>query len=253
MRILSDFHDYYDAVQATGQDQTLVYFRKPEEVRIREYPFPILKYDFPRDDDLRYYSSEYAREYARNGSKLQQHIVGFCGKIYPVITLTQVAADKTVICHNLEEVDRFVEGNYRTKTVEEYRTGLTRQERRWGWRSSKLRRGVFEEHFSACAAKQESFAEMFVEKRCPVFVGAIDEQRHWRRSGTIVYNGSLKELEFFRLFDTYTAFQEIAMYLGGLAVPLKEIPEVPDKIMVGVKGFDRWSFRTPPTKRQERG
>jgi hypothetical protein len=64
-----------------------------------------------------------------------------------------------------------------------------------------------------------------------------------------VYNGSLKELEFFRLLDTYTAFQEIAMFLGGLAVPLKEIPEVPDKIMVGVKGFDQWSFRTPPTKR----
>jgi hypothetical protein len=239
MRIISDFHDYYDSVQATGQDQTLVYYRKAEEVETPEYPFPVLGYcESP---------------YEPCGPRVRQHIVGFCGKIYPVITLTQVAADKTVICYNLEEVDRFVEGNYRTKTVEEYRTGLTRQERRWGWRSSKLRRGVFEEHFSACAAKQESFAEIFVEKRCPVFVGAIDEQRHWRRSGTIVYNGSLKELEFFRLFDTYTAFQEIAMFLGGLAVPLKEIPEVPDKIMVGVKGFDQWSFRKPPTKRQERG
>ena len=41
--------------------------------------------------------------------------------------------------------------------------------------------------------------------------------------------------------------------VGGLAVPLKEIPEVPDKIMVGIKGFDQWSFRNPPMKRQERG
>ena len=47
---------------------------------------------------------------------------------------------------------------------------------------------------------------------------------------------------FFRLFDTYTAFEEIAMFLGGLAVPLKEIPEVPDKIMVGIKGFDQWKL-----------
>ena len=36
------------------------------------------------------------------------------------------------------------------------------------------------------------------------------------------------------------------MFLGGLAVPLKEIPTVPDKIMVGAKGFDQWSFRKPP-------
>jgi hypothetical protein len=36
MRIISDFHDYYDAVQATGQDQTLVCLRKPEEVEFSE-------------------------------------------------------------------------------------------------------------------------------------------------------------------------------------------------------------------------
>ncbi len=65
----------------------------------------------------------------------------------------------------------------------------------------------------------------------------------------IVYNASLKELEFFRLFDPYTAFQEISMFLGGLAVPLKEIPQVPDKIMVGIKGFDQWSFRKLPGKK----
>jgi hypothetical protein len=43
MRILSDFHDYYDAVQATGQDQTLIYSRKREEVELAEYPFPVLQ------------------------------------------------------------------------------------------------------------------------------------------------------------------------------------------------------------------
>jgi hypothetical protein len=119
MRIISDFHDYYDSVQATGQDQTLVYYRKAEEVETPEYPFPVLGYcESP---------------YEPCGPRVRQHIVGFCGKIYPVITLTQVASDKKAICHNLEEVDHFVEGNLRKKAIEGYRTGLTRRERRWGW------------------------------------------------------------------------------------------------------------------------
>ena len=41
MRIISDFHDYYDVAQSTGQDQDLLYVRKPEKVNLKpgEYPF----------------------------------------------------------------------------------------------------------------------------------------------------------------------------------------------------------------------
>ena len=46
--------------------------------------------------------------------------------------------------------------------------------------------------------------------------------------------------------DTYTAYQEIQMLLGNLAQPNKPIPEIPDKDMVSIKGFDKWSFRKPP-------
>lgn len=33
-------------------------------------------------------------------------------------------------------------------------------------------------------------------------------------------------------------------------MPEKQIPAVPDKVMVGAKGFDKWSFRKPPSKRR---
>jgi hypothetical protein len=91
---------------------------------------------------------------------------------------------------------------------------------------------------------------LFLEKGCPLFVAKLETHR-WGGvcGGSIVYNAPLKDLEVFRLVDTYTAFQEISMFLGGLAVPLKEIPQVPDKIMVGIKGFDEWSFRKPPRER----
>jgi len=60
------------------------------------------------------------------------------------------------------------------------------------------------------------------------------------------YNECLKGLDFFKVIDTYTAFQELQMFLGGMARPNKPIPQVPDKDMVSIKGFDKWSFRKPP-------
>jgi hypothetical protein len=36
------------------------------------------------------------------------------------------------------------------------------------------------------------------------------------------------------------------MFMSNLAVPLKPVPEISDKIMVDIKGFDKWSFRKPP-------
>jgi hypothetical protein len=230
MRIISDFHDYYDAVQATGQDQTLIYVRRMEEAKISEYPFPVLTYQY-------YISNDENRV-----PRVQQHIVGFCGKIYPVLVLTHVATDNRAVCFDLNEVDSFVERNFPTNAAMEYKRPLRR---RWRYWPGSLRDEI-EKYFAACAAKKNSFSEMFLEKGCPLFI-ATTERRGWRvRDAKIVYNGVLKELEFFRLFDTYTTFQEIAMYLGGLAVPFKDIPHVPDKVMVGVKGFDKWSFRKPP-------
>jgi hypothetical protein len=233
MRIISDFHDYYDAVQAAGQDQTLVYCRKRAETTVSHYPLPVLRLSFLQN---------------LPAIEIQQHIVGFCGKIYPVLVLTHAASTKTAICHNLGEVDAFLEDTCRKREMQEYRAEASPYRRRRRWLDD-CPRIAFEKHFAECLQEKDAFVEMFIEKQCPVLIGTVlDVSRRGRRArkGKIVYNGSLKELEFFRLFDTYKAFQEIAMFLGGLAVPLKEIPKVPDKIMVGIKGFDDWSFRKPP-------
>ena len=48
--------------------------------------------------------------------------------------------------------------------------------------------------------------------------------------------------------DPYTAFQEIAMFLGGMAMPLKPIPHLSDEIIAASKGFDKYSFRKDKSK-----
>ena len=230
MRILSEVHDYYDSVQKSGQDATLLYVRRPRTVRYENssrYPRPTThkRWWFYHSDRL----------------EVREHVIGFCGKVYGVLVLAKPLAEghrtAPAICYTLDEVDRFIEASYKPKQVQAYYAETYKR----NWRSLQ-RRTVFRTFFEECKAKQNAFSEIFTENRCPVFVAYRGD-----RECSITFNAPLKDFEFFRIFDTYTAFQEIAMFMGNLAVPLKPISAIPDKDMVEIKGFDKkWSFRKPP-------
>jgi len=225
-----------------GQDQTLVYVRRKEEI---EDTFPFQSIGV----------AKYRRWWNR---KVDLHldvanwVVGFCGKIYPIIEMHKDkfgSWNKPVqaFCYTKEEVDQFVQENYKENIVRAYHgNGHHREiDRLWPrW----VREDKYAEHFQWFADRQDAFADMFVEKGQPIFIAKMT--RFGEKS--LIWNGCLKEVEFFRIFDTYTAFQELAMYVGGLATPQKPIPDVPDKTMVGAKGFDeKWSFRKEPSKKRK--
>jgi hypothetical protein len=84
---------------------------------------------------------------------------------------------------------------------------------------------------------------MFEEKRCPVFVAQASSRYS---SGTIEWNALLNQHDFMRVFDPYTAFQEIEMFMSNLAIPQKPMPVIPDELKAESKGFDKWSFRKLP-------
>ena len=235
MRIKSDFHDYYDSVQAQGQDQSLLYLRKEEELRYeRGQGWP-----FPRMGVHRYWLTK--------PLSVDDIIIGFCGKIYPLVKVNKSGCygsdTNPVICYTLEEVDAYIDANFKKRQLEGYYDKKNRYSRNW---SHYARHCDFEQFFQQCNDCKGRFENLFLEHRAPLFVGK-ENGRHGDM--VITFNAPLKEWDFFRLFDTYTAFQEITMFLGGIAVPLKPIPDIPDKIMVGIKGFDEWSFRKPPREK----
>jgi hypothetical protein len=228
MRIISSFHDYYDCIQAQGQDRSLLYLRERKEVNDEVYPFPMIPPVW------------------RPKLHVKQWIVGFCGKIYPVLnaykTLYGSGGDAEALCYSMEDIDTFVGNHYNQREVGGYRSTKRYGNRRW--RDSR-KRGVFVKFFSQCQEQQSAFEEVFLPG-CPVFVAS--KNRHNQRC-TITHNDSLKDLGFYRVLDTYTAFQEISMYLGGQAQPNNPIPNVSDKDMVIAKGFDKFSFRKDPGKK----
>ena len=117
-----------------------------------------------------------------------------------------------------------------------------------------IRKGAFESFFYAINAQQNKFLGLFVEKQSPVFTTFFRQfdDGDLKRGDKLIWNGCLKNWEFFRVKDPYTAFMEIAMFLGGIAVPQKPIPVPPDKDMVEIKGFDKHSFRKDPSSKRRK-
>ena len=223
MRIISDKRDYYDCIQAHGQDRSLVYLRKTEEVHLKrgEWPFPSL------------YSSWWFSD-----TEVTQHIIGFCGKIYPMLEMhgySRVRDDPfRKKCFTIEEVDAFVEEHASQSQKDSYYG-----KGRW-WRSSGKRRREFFTFFERCEKRKESYTEMFLEKLVPVFVAITFNQ-----NSKIVYNAILRPYDFVRIFDPYSAFQEISMFMGSMAMPEKVMPIIPDELKLRSKGFSDQSFRAP--------
>lgn len=228
MRIISPFNDYYDCVQSQGQDLDLTYIREPkrDNFKGRAFPFPICV----------------SATRFRSAIVVVERIIGFCGKIYPALRLQDfgIGGGAATICYKLDDVDAFVRAHCKKREWVEYF-----KKQKW---HSRTKRQAFECFFEECEVAQDQFGDIFRDNRAPIFVAKFSGSL-WEKHA-ITYNASLRELEFYRVFDPFTAFQEIAMYLGGvLGKPTKPIPEADDRDLADAKGFDNWSFRKPPTKK----
>jgi len=243
VRIIGEYKDYYDGLQRHGQDQEMIYLRRKEQV---ETPF-----------NLPYLSLQWESKpiYAR------QAVIGFCGKLYPLVQLMDNkdglkytkesnVTDQLTYCFSLEEVDDFFK-----KTISEDNYNYFKAKKwNWSWSTEwwhRLRYVEFREWFEKIDKIKDKYSSLFEDKYSPTFVASAechdlryDEKNRW----TFIWNECLADYGFYRKFDSYSAYQEITMFLGSVASPEKEIPEMTDKIKAEHKGFDKWSFRKPPQK-----
>lgn len=233
MRIVSEFHDYYDVVQGVAQDRSLTYVRTPSEEELGPYPFPY----FPT------YGWGWG---AFSAWQIRQHTIGFCGKIYPCVEMSMHSGfePETAFCYKLEDVDEFVERNFKPKFVEHYRKGYDHRSDYRKWPGDR-RRNQFKKCFDDAEKVRDKFGHIFANNNSPIFVASVD-----RNHRTITFNACLRPYEFYRVKDPYTAFQELSIYFGNLAQPNKPIPAIPDETMASIKGFDKWSFRKEPSKKR---
>ena len=216
MRIISEKHDYYDCIQRSGIDTSLIYIRK--ETVVEEYSMM----------GGRYYFSQH-------GYRTRSYGIGFCGKYYLCFEINiynkKTMKDNFYYAYDLESFDKICKSHLSEKDYKHFRSAS--RPLGFGYNGSgynKVKK-CFNHFQEYCKNNQSKISAMF-EKHPICLI--------YEEGGTnkIIWNYSdLKSLEFFRIFDPYSAYQEIQMFLGSLASPEKEIPEMSNELKIHQKGL----------------
>ena len=247
MYIISKHKDYYDGVAgSTGIDKTLVYERNQIEIENqKEMPKEFHgNFGWSRNYDNHFLNLGYSdtERHCKKYEKAKFFLIGFCGKLYLGWRLL----------YSVEEFD--VEKGAMTK--------VPKVDIIYGYENVKdfIRGGFWRHNFKDDVEYVLNYdpINMFREINAPVFVydnDAVIKRGDYGRqlnSGIFIVNPILKDFEFYKVVDTFQAFQEISMFLGGvLGRGEKEIVEVSDKNKITQHGFDyKWSFRKEPENKK---
>lgn len=229
MRIISKERDYFDSIQAYGLDSNVIYVRKAEEHDISTL------YKGPMFENIR----DLTLERSRINQHIHTVIIGFCGKIYPVIHMEYIDQSqnrKTAYCYSSQDI-------MDTLKIRNEPNWFVKPRYDWHKFTKKDVDRLFDE-----LEGSECLESIFRDYNCPIFtitVGQYCTKRTHYRGAILATNPILLPYDFQRKFDPYTAFQEIAMYISGvLGVDSVKMVQISDKDMRDAKGFNDISFKT---------
>ena len=270
MKIISKFQDYYDSVMGYGFDPNCIYKRMKTLYDHKSDEFAKLNsvkviqdyFDDHTIDITRGYYNDFDRQ--GDGVKLtSQKLIIFCGKLYPLlisnVDMTNPGSYQSwnnkhyYTCYSAEHVDALVSKYGDKKKKQKYFNPKppTKRERRYSWRVTKrLNQPKVAQFFDAYPAERnEELVNLHFEVGSPIIL--INGLSEHCDNGNVVLNPILKDYQFFKIVDSFTAFQDLSMFvsgvMGGQCPPMVEIE---DKYRIAMHGYDEQSFRKRPTKKK---
>ena len=246
MRIFSKFHDYYDTAIGYGVDKTITYSRKTTHhewdsdiggiVKSRLGDWSLSTWPHFEPTPFNNWGE------SKNISIGNTVVVIFCGKQYVGIELKKSGAitglDVSEICYNTDQVDRFFKNN---KSVLPKKAKKNKKY----WREGLTAKGfdLFWEKWNKDQDKNLIYLHFEVD--APVIT--VSHDKNLSGGGEISVNPCLKDIQFYRCVDGFTAFQELSMFIGGImGGKSPKMVEISDKDRIAMRGFDKWSFRKMP-------
>jgi hypothetical protein len=270
MRIIGG-NDYYDSALAYGRDDDVVFVRQKDKVlpsivetnRWGAQTASNTQHPLLRNPVKLVLSNKNGRIGCSAGYKSmadaevkarisEYHATGItvwlCGKRYQGVQWStfSVANEtwRSSYIWNLDELERSV-----SSLGFEIPRDVQKKWSRWSSPDDRLSPHEWlEKYFSH---NDQGFADKkiqtwMIENRITHVISAIDNLKHvWK-----VDSDGLKDVQFYKVVDPYTAFQEIAMWVGGTLPrnPNTMVEITDDKIKAHKHGFDKWSFRKMPQK-----
>lgn len=218
MRLHSNFHDYYDTAIGYGIDENVHYNRitKPVKITIKA------RADLPTHGNC--------------------GLLGFCGEVFPFIELDRYEWISSSDGSRTE--GRIVE-RYYAYSPEEYVTKKNEWVRIQGCDYYDLLRNLKLKQFFTDWTYQSN--DIFLEFGVPTWIFKFHQNGV---NGAV--NPRLKDYGFDRIKDSFTAFQEISMYLSNILIEQKEVASIEDKYRIKQYGFDlKDSFRNTKKRKHE--
>lgn len=230
--------DYYDGCLSYGINDDIIYNRVRKEI---DKPNLFLR---ERNCYQLYNSLPIDKEF----------IIGFCGKYYKgcklkikrpenknsaIINLINYSGNVICeTCYNINDVEKFVKKYLSKKIIEQfygsYKYKFYGYSSDFNFYSNKYFK------IDDSIIKELEYMDLFHTYSTPSIVFEYDK--------TII-NPCLKDYEFFKVFDSYSTFQEISMFLNNMSFPENPMVTISDECMRDKKGFDKWSFKTRSNKK----
>lgn len=225
MIVISAFKDYYDGAMGFGYD--------PEDVRyVRE-----LKSLPPIQLLTRYTELAFTpATIQKNGMTVFPFIVGIAGKLYYGVEC--VRWDRKRLClvydyfYTFMDLDNHLKMFKHTVEWEHYDPS-----KHW------YRSLISYENFLAQPNTPNKFRDKCIQDKIVIIVG---KRFHDHDDEKLVLNYRLANIQFYKVLDPYTVYQEIEMWIGGLPKDDRPMVTISDKDKIHKHGFDEWSFRKPP-------
>ena len=225
MRIISPFKDYYDSVNNFDSDKDRFFIRKEEEISLyRVFPSDLIEaLDF--------------KTLSRKNNKFVEIYSQFlllCGKLYGGLNIEITNSDLSVIHHNniwsLEEFNN-IAAKYPELDFFKYE--------RYDWKNRK-----YTYPKDILSIQQDiKFLTWAIENKISILY--FDNKTNYLNSSELigVKNYQLSKIEFQKVLDPYTAYQELDMWIGGIISQNKEPEAISDTVKIQQHGFDKNSFR----------
>lgn len=252
MRIIAKNKDYYDSALSFGHDPNVVFVREESSFWMlrdstddeHRFMLPVMR----AESTFRRWMQSAATNRSGWEFSFYPFTVAFCGRTYPGI---EIQYQKSGYFGDPETKCFY---DYESYTEQLHRFGLeyTEERRRsYSWdknpKTSPRCEDEVKEYFAAAGSDHISF---FAERRQPIVV--CHYVRHETKMAVDI-NPVLADYDFYKVFDAYTAFQELDMFISGvMARDGNPMEEISDEDMRDKKGFDNMSFKKEPTKRKRK-
>ncbi len=252
MRIICKWTDYYDKIQAYGQDDKVVYHRITRDV-LTAAP-----------DDLTYHFYQKELRYRGTTRIIAPFTIGFCGKLYRGVCVTGDWATNRIHCYSVKDV---------LSTLQKAGSAASNWQTRYYIRDLETLEDVLTKWFER-SRESQAFENWSITNKLPVvghqyqnrtnsffqvecdseyrdleFIGGgkrsrLDNLLSGTSQAVVVADIRLFDIDFQKVVDPYTAYQELDMFIGGvLSAPSNPMIPITDKDRIKQHGFDKWSFR----------